>query len=67
MFFKYFTLHFNALNQGLQTTTHEPNPARDAVSSHLKKYFVTDEQMYYIYEKLVDLVKCNISQNSHIT
>jgi len=55
MFFKYFTLHFNALNQGLQTTAHELNPARDAVSSDPRKHCITDEKIYYIYEKLVDL------------
>jgi len=67
MFFKDFTLHFNALNQGLQTTAHEPNPAREAVSSDQTKHIVTNEKIYYIYEKHVDLVKCNISRNNHIT
>ena len=28
---------------------------------------VTNEKMYYIYEKLVEVVKCNISRNNHIT
>jgi len=67
MFVKYFTLHFNALNQGLQTTAHEPNPTCDAVSSDPRKHFATDEKIYCIYEKLVDLVKYNISRNRHIT
>jgi len=40
MFFKDFTLHFNALSQGLQTTTHEPNPAREAVLSLMKKFTI---------------------------
>ena len=67
MFFKDFTPHFNVLKQDLQTTAYEPNPAREAVSSDPRKHFVTKEKIYYFYEKLVDLVKCNISRNNHIT
>jgi len=36
MFFKDFTLHFNALNQGLQTVAHNPNLTREAISSDPK-------------------------------
>jgi len=67
MFFEDFAPHFNALNQVLQTTVHKPNPASEAVSSDPRKHFVTNEKIYYIYEELVYLVKCNISRNSHIT
>jgi len=44
MLFKDFTLHFNALNQGLQTIVHETNPAGEAISSDPRKHFVTNEQ-----------------------
>jgi len=67
MFFEDFAPHFNALDQGLQTTVHKPYPAREAVSPDPRKHFVTNEKIYYIYEKLVYLVKCNISCDSHIT
>jgi len=40
----------------LQTKAHEPNPDREAISSDLQKRFVTSEKIYYIYEKLVDLI-----------
>jgi len=44
---------------GFHTTTHK------AMSSCPRRHFVNNEK--YIYEKLADLVECNITRNHHIT
>jgi len=55
----------NILKQGLQTTARGPNQAREAISSGRRRHFVNNEKQN-IYEKL-DLVKCDILWNNHIT
>jgi len=43
---------------GLQNTARGPNPARETISSIMKKY--------WIYKKFVDFVECNIFRKNHI-
>jgi len=42
--------------RGFQTTVHEPNAAREAISSGPQRRFVSDEKKH-IYEKFLDLVQ----------
>jgi len=63
----YTTLQCTKPGSPLLTTAHEPNLVHKAISSNPRKHFVINENICYIYEKLVDLVKCNISRNNHIT
>jgi len=51
--------------RGLQTTARGPNTVPEAISSGCKDISIMKK--YDIYEKFVDLVECNTSQNNHIT
>ena len=61
-------LHYTSMHETRvsKTIAHGPNPSCEAVSSDPRKHFATNEKIYYIYEKLVDLVKWDISQNNHV-
>jgi len=56
----------SCLTKGLQTTARRSNPAREVISFG-RKDILSFMEKYYMYEKFVDLVECNIPRNNHIT